>query len=392
MKTLDFGPSSTILGYCTNVHAGGTYARTVENLERYAASVRTRVCPDGAMGVGLWLAAEAARELVREGRAAEFRDWLVERGLRAYTLNGFPHGDFHQPVVKHRVYHPTWAERARLDYTLDLVAILHGLLPAGEEGSISTLPLGWRSDFTDAGMVKRAAGHLVELSEHLAKLEAKTGRLIHVALEPEPGCYLDTSADVVKLFRDHLLPAGDEGKVLRHLRVCHDVCHAAVMFEDQRAMFERYAAAGIGIGKVQLSSAVRLDGVAMDAAAYVEALAQMRAFAEDRYLHQAMVRAENGETRFFEDLPAALSDDRAARQRSEWRVHFHVPLFVERFGALGTMQGEVVDCLSLLRTRGDVKHYEVETYAWGVLPAELREDDLAAGIAREMRWVLAVRG
>ena len=33
----------------------------------------------------------------------------------------------------------------------------------------------------------------------------------------------------------------------------------------------------------------------------------------------------------------------------------------------------------------DCRHFEAETYAWGVLPAELQQPDLAAGIAAEMR-------
>jgi hypothetical protein len=33
-------------------------------------------------------------------------------------------------------------------------------------------------------------------------------------------------------------------------------------------------------------------------------------------------------------------------------------------------------------------HLEAETYAWGVLPVELRQPDLAAGIAEELLWLL----
>ena len=31
-------------------------------------------------------------------------------------------------------------------------------------------------------------------------------------------------------------------------------------------------------------------------------------------------------------------------------------------------------------------HFEVETYAWGVLPESLQVDQLSEGIAREMKW------
>ena len=35
----------------------------------------------------------------------------------------------------------------------------------------------------------------------------------------------------------------------------------------------------------------------------------------------------------------------------------------------------------------DLKHFEVETYAWNVLPEEHQVSNLADGIAKEMTWV-----
>src|SRR4051812_9484059 len=108
------------VGYCTNVHAGATLPETRANLERYAIAVKRSFSPNAPMGVGLWLSASAARKL-REGlQLTEFAAWLSENGLVPYTFNGFPYGDFHQAVVKHDVYKPTWTESARLEYTRDL--------------------------------------------------------------------------------------------------------------------------------------------------------------------------------------------------------------------------------------------------------------------------------
>ena len=96
------------LAYCTNVHAGVTLEQTMANLDEHAVAVRGRVCPDGQLGVGLWLSAQAARETLRHDRIGELRDFLGERGLAVFTMNGFPYGDFHQAVVKHAVYEPSW--------------------------------------------------------------------------------------------------------------------------------------------------------------------------------------------------------------------------------------------------------------------------------------------
>src|SRR5262249_10818686 len=115
------------IGYCTNVHAGTDLAQTRANLERHALAVKRRFMADRPMGVGLWCAASAARQLLEEQRMGEFASWLAAVGLVPYTLNGFPYGDFHQTVVKHQVYLPTWWEPARLEYTQDLIRVQHRL-------------------------------------------------------------------------------------------------------------------------------------------------------------------------------------------------------------------------------------------------------------------------
>ncbi len=376
------------LGYCTNVHAGADLDQTRANLQQHALAVKRLVSPQTPLGIGLWLSAAAAATLRRGGQLAEFQAWLQEAGLVPFTFNGFPCGDFHQRVVKHRVYQPTWCERARLDYTLDLIAIQHQLLPPGQEGSISTLPLQWGYPAPSESDLQRCADNLTEVAEHLERLQQETDRLIYVCLEPEPGCVLQRSADVVDFFERFLLPGRDERCLRRHIRVCHDVCHAAVMFEDQADAIARYVAAGIAVGKVQVSSALVLNLDELAPADRRPALEQLRGFAEDRYLHQTCVRpVAGGEPSFFEDLPGALqtvADDRPLQ--GHWRVHFHVPIFVERFDRLSTSQSDIAACWQAVQRCPDLRHFEIETYAWTVLPEPLRQPTLAEGITAEIRW------
>lgn len=374
----------THLAYCTNVHAGASLDQTLANLERHALAVKDRLGGSGPLGVGLWLSADAARQLVTTDRAIALRHWLDEHGLAVRTLNGFPHGDFHEATVKHRVYRPDWRNPARAAYTRDLVTILTELLPDEGEGSISTLPLGWRAALRDDPEAERAAaGHLLDLVHHLARVELDTGKLIHIDLEPEPGCVLDTSADVIRFFEEYLLNNADALSAREYLRICHDVCHAAVMFEDQAAVFDRYRAAGLSVGKVQVSSAIAVDFETMSEAQRDEAMDALRRFAEDRYLHQTVMCELDGTTAFYEDLPEALSTP----ARGRWRVHFHVPIHLEELGPLRTARDQITPTVRQALAAG-VRHFEVETYAWSVLPEALRRDDLADGIAQEMRWLV----
>lgn len=383
--------NSGALSYCTNVHAGTTLAACMANLAQHAVAVKAQVSPHAPLGVGLWLPADAAREAARDGGAARLRGFLDEHGLFTRTFNGFPHGDFHAAKVKHAVYLPTWETDSRLRYTLDLAKILAQLLPDGGAGSISTLPLGWGgAGWNSARQAPvdgaACAARLRELAAGLDNLRHRTGKLIRIALEPEPGCAFDTAPGAVGFFKDFLLGGEDEPQVRTHLGICHDVCHSAVMFEAQADALAAYRAAGIALVKVQLSSAVAADFSTRCPQARMEMRAQLAAFAEDRYLHQTVVRGTDGRTRFFEDLPLAL----AAANRPEidagaWRVHFHVPVFLERFGLLDTTQDDLLACLRGLQ--GETPDLEVETYAWGVLPAALRPANLADGIAKEMMWM-----
>lgn len=382
-------PDQYTIGYCTNVHAGVDVTAIKQNLEQYAVPARV-ACSSEQLGVGLWLPAEAARELDKGPEA--FGSFLSDRRLQPYTINGFPYDNFHQPVVKHRVYQPAWWQSERLEYTKQLADILVQLLPESVSvGSISTLPIGWPSAVESPSQLTQAGENLRGLVTHLEQLEARSGRRIVVAIEPEPGCILDTTDDVLEWFDQHL----PDSKHRRYIGVCHDICHSAVMMECQTEVLQRLAAAGILIGKVQVSSAIVADWESMAGGRRREAIEQLKQFAEDRYLHQTGRRTESGKFELAEDLPELLGripengDPVLGDQR--WVVHFHVPIFLERFGHLTTSHADVLECLRTLSSPQTsiefTGHLEIETYAWTVLPESMRKRGLAEDIAGEVAWL-----
>ena len=396
-------------GYCTNVHAGITLADAKQNLDRIATQVRHKLAPQGRLPVGLWLAQRAAEQLHADGAVPLFREWLDQRGLCAYTFNGFPQGDFHQPVVKHAVYEPTWLDPSRLKYTQQLADILAQLLDRSH-GSISTLPLGWPHQKWQSDQLRQAGQQLQRMAEHLAHLEQTTGKEIVLSIEPEPGCVIDTAFDMVDFLNRYVFD--DKRSIFRrHIGVCHDICHSAVMFEPQELAMRHYLEHGVRIGKVQVSSAVEVPWLADDQgqATNQQTWQQLCQFSEPRYLHQT-TRADSATDAaeqavdMVDDLPLALRDWLSSPPagpwpRQPWRIHFHVPIFVERFGNLIATRDDIHRAVNILEAKraetvegrpwftGD---YEVETYAWGVLPTELRVDNLADGIARELSYLQSV--
>ena len=100
-----------------------------------------------------------------------------------------------------------------------------------------------------------------------------------------------------------------------------------------------------------------------------------------------MIQEPGSRRSFHGDLPAVLAESGSDGPFGEWRIHFHVPLYLKSFGLLDTTQEQVNECLAALKNHEQVRHFEAETYAWSVLPSELRVDDLAVGIARELTWL-----
>jgi sugar phosphate isomerase/epimerase len=358
------------LGYCTNVHPGEDLPEILAQLDTYAVAVR-RLVPADRLGVGLWLAAPVAAELAADrARVASLRRELDVRGLEVVTLNGFPYQSFHAPVVKHAVYRPDWLTAARLDYTVDLARILSGLLPDDAvRGSVSTLPLAWRTPPWTAEQSSAAQRRLAGLAGHLAALRAETGRLIRVGFEPEPGCLLESAAQTV---------AGLSGVDTEYLGVCLDLAHLACAWEEPAVVLDQLAAAGLPVVKAQVSAALAADRPAEPGTA-----AALRGYAEPRFLHQ--VRSSSGQA--ADDLPEAL----AAGLPGPWRVHYHVPLHAAPQPPLRATVDVLRSALAVLAGGGSARcdHFDVETYTWSVLPVAQRPAspaDLAASIAAELRF------
>ncbi|XXF78420.1 metabolite traffic protein EboE [Myxococcaceae bacterium GXIMD 01537] len=386
-------PGAPHLTYCTNIHAGESWAEVRANVERHVRAVKALVAPSGRFGVGLRLGAAAARELVEPRALAAFQDFLREHGLYVFTLNGFPHGAFHGTRVKERVYLPDWLEDARLEYTDGLARLLAALLPddVDLEGSTSTVPGAFRPRVRGIDEARAIAARLARHVALLHRLREETGKTLTLGLEPEPHCFLETAAEAVEFFRRHVFEAHVPGlsraesaeSLRRHLGLCLDACHLAVEYEPPAEALATIAAAGVRIVKLQLSAGleVSLTGEPGER----EALAR---FSEDVYLHQVVERGPDGRAgaRWL-DLPEALADAAREPRERQWRTHFHVPLHRERLGRLRSTQADLAELLARVRREPPCAHLEVETYTWDVLPPEHREADVAAEIARELRWV-----
>jgi hypothetical protein len=448
------------LTYCTNIHPGNGWSEVLANLRQYAPALKQRLSPHAPFGLGLRLSAVESEELLprlpshdrvpgapwatgrvmgadlpsrdrqgaflpsrdRQGvdHLEHFRDFLAENGLYVALLNGFPYGSFHRRVIKEDVFAPDWRDENRVQYTLRLIRILKALLPAGQDGGISTSPLSYKRwmALDDRAAWESMTRNIVRVAEALVRVRQTEDRFIHLDIEPEPDGLIENSAELVAFYQDWLLPVGgpfladalgipvDEARrhLLDHIQVCLDTCHVAVEYEEPEVMLARFEQAGIRVGRLQISSALRvnLPGPVESGKLRVESpdrrnsqfstpdsqlrtliARQLEPFAESSYLHQVIEQRDDGSLHHYPDLADALPMIHAPRAR-QWRVHFHVPLFVEEYGLFGSTQEEI---RPFFRAAPFTRHLEIETYTWEVLPPALKED-LSESILREYRWVL----
>lgn len=370
------------LSYCANVHPGLTVEAVCRGLTEYTQPLASRV---GPVAAGLWLPDPVARELEANTTAlAKLRETLAAAELPCYTLNAFPQGNFHDTVVKQAVYRPTWGDRSRLDYTLRCARLLTELMPEGVQGSISTVPLAYKRDESFVGEAT-AIEHLLECAHQLDALHDETGRVVRLAIEPEPHCHLETTDEAVAFFGrlfEAAAAAGCEAIARDHLGLCYDVCHQSVEFEDVVRSVRALDAAGVRINKVHISCAIELTDPT-DA----QQRAALATYAEPRYLHQTFAQTTDRRIVSVADLTAELCEsppeDFAAARR--WRIHFHVPVDADRLGPLRTTRPDLSRAMAAIRELSYAPHLEVETYTWSVLPGEASESErLIEGLAREV--------
>lgn len=377
-------PHGRHLAYCTNIHRGETWEEVWSALKRHTLAVRDRVGGGAAFAIGLRLSAQAAADLRDAARRTEFRRWLDKEGCYVFTINGFPYGRFHGARVKEQVYAPDWTTSERVAYTQVLFEILADLLPEGVQGSVSTVPVSFKGFHLDARALRACRDNLWRCVEHIEQVSRRSGRALHLGLEPEPLCTLETTAETVVFLEAMRADRPGDLRLDEHLGVNYDCCHLAVEFESAQQSLATLRQHRIRLSKLHLSNALRVRPTA-------ETREALRAYTEDTYLHQVVERAGDGTLRRWADLPHALAErgERSAPTEVEWRIHFHVPLHHRPGHGFETTADHVTGALDWLAAHPDSgSHLEMETYTWEVLPPEIRSRAVVDQLTAEYAWTL----
>jgi len=393
---MDLGNGLGLLTYSTLVHPADNWEQLWTSLTTYLPQVKARVSPHQPFGVCIRLAAPSAQTLAtNKSERDKLRAFLAKHDLFIYTANAFPYGAFKGTVVKEQVYEPDWRSEERTTYTKNVADVLADVSPDDVSPSIQSAPLGFKPRVTGPDVVDSFTDHVIRVCAHLVDVETRTGRVVTLALEPEPYCFLETTDETVEYFTKHIysgksaeklaklarMPISEAHVALRrHVGIVFDICHQAVEFEDIGACLQKLVDAGIPIFKLQEAAALHVPEVTQ------KIVDVLKNYSKTIYLTQTVEKKNGKLTRFLnlEDAFAAWEKNPGPR---EWRTHFHVPVFLEDLGPFRTTRFAIEDALRFHKAKPLSRQLEIETYTWDVLPASMKSGDIVDYVQRELDWV-----
>jgi len=393
---MDLGNGLGHLTYSTLVHPGDNWEQMWASLNTYVPKVKARFAGNKAFGVSLRLSAESAATLVAsQVERDKLKKFLTDNDMYLYTVNAFPYGAFKGATVKEQVYEPDWRSEERTRYTMNVADVLADVCTPDISPSIQSAPLGFKPRVTGDAVVASYTDHVMRVAAHLVGLEQRTGRVVTLALEPEPYCFLETTDEAVDYFTHHLysgaaaeklaklahIPISEAHVALRrHLGVVFDICHQAVEYENIAENLQKLVDAGIPIFKLQEAAALHIPEVTQS---IVDTL---KRYAKTIYLTQTVEKKNGKLTRFLNLEDAFAAWDKAPGPR-EWRTHFHVPVFLDDLGPFRTTRFAIEEALRFHKAKPLSRQLEIETYTWDVLPENLKTGDIVDYVCRELEWV-----
>ena len=393
---MDLGNGLGHLTYSTLVHPADDWEQLYNSLVTYLPRVKERIAGNKAFGVCLRLSAKTAATLA--GSAAErdkLKKFLADNNMYVYTVNAFVYGHFKGDLVKEQVYEPDWRSEERTGYTINVADVLADVGAPGMALSIQSAPLGFKPRVTGDDVVKSYTDHVLRVVAHLIALQARTGRTVQLALEPEPYCFLETTDETIDYFTKHLysgaaveklaklahIPISEANEALRrHLGIVYDICHQAVEYENISESLQKLVDAGIPVFKLQEAAALHIPEVTQPV------VDTLKRYAKTIYLTQTLEKKDGKITKFLnvDDAISAFEKNPGPR---EWRTHIHVPVFLDDLGQFRTTRFAIEDALRFHKSKPLSPHLEVETYTWDMLPDSLKSGDIVDYICRELEWV-----
>lgn len=390
------------LTYCSNIHKGLNWYYIFNNLKKFNIKLKVKTKFKNKFCLGLQIHNLAVNQFFLENSIKNLESWLLRNNFYISNINGFSYWPFHKNFIKEKIYFPDWSSVERKIYTKKLIKILLTFLPKGVIGSISTLPVSYKlilnNKITD-NLLNLSVINFCDVVIYLLNIFNKTGNIIHIDIEPEPNCFLSSINDVIYFFNEWLFSKGScyiakklnisqfksEYYIRNYIRICYDICHFSVNYNDHIDVLKTLNKNGIKIGRFQISSALKF---CFNKNLFVDKNFFKNLFflSKSPYLHQTF---ENyyGKLFKFEDLSFAFDNFfKSNILPNEWTIHYHVPIFFDGFFEIKSTQSHIIEVFNFLKFSLKKYNFEIETYTWNFLPSKIKVDILSS-IKYEYFWV-----
>lgn len=370
--------------YCMNVHPADTLEDLIKNLKELAYPIAQKTKHIYEMGVELHLNHIVAEEAMQ--KIDYLKSNLEKLNLKVFSVNNYPLIDFHQKIVKDKVYLPSWAHTERTKATITCAKVLAQLIATNQSASISTLAGAYRyhDGFSQIDVICQ---NYLDAFEEIKKINQTYKVNISLALEPEPDTTLDSIQSIIQFFEIDLKKASDKRKlnfsqVKSIIGLNLDACHASVIFEKPADALRILHSKGIQTFKFHITNAPILRPPYT-----TEKIIAFKKLNEPKYLHQTFA-LKNKQVTKFKDLSDFNFEN--CNDYEEIRTHFHVPLNLQSFSSLNTSNEEVIDLLKAAISIPCGQNFVAETYTW---PQHLesisaKNFNLINGIADEVNWLM----
>ncbi len=365
------------LTYCSNIFKEKFFFDLLLKLEIYTKELKIKF-KKKYIGIGLCLSNKLVNEILNENKLNYFKIWLKKNNLYVSSINGFVYKTFHKKKIKSNIYYPDWTNKNRVFYTKKIITMLLKLNVNINDYSISTMPISfkkWILNKNKKYIYFKSSLNIINILKYLMYVYKKYKKKIHLDIEPEPACLIESFNDFLFFFNNWLKPTfkiniSDKiffisfSHLYRHINLCYDICHFSVNFEDHNNIINTLKNNKIRIGKIQVSAALEFFSSKINITAILKSLNFLK---KSQFLHQNTLFLEKNKRIFkyidifniFNNIPL----------NSYIRIHCHVPLYLNFYNNknLKTTSKETITVLINILKKIKVKHIEIETYTYDML-------------------------
>lgn len=381
------------LTYCSNIFKEKTWKNLFCKLKIYITNLR-KFFKKKHIGLSLCLSNSLANEIKKTDNISNLKMWLKKNRLYISSINGFVYQTFHQKKIKENIYLPDWTSKKRLNFTQNLIDILKNIIKKNHDGSISTLPISyksWTKDNHKHYVLYKTSKHLSELLILLINIKKQIKNIIHLDIEPEPQCMIETYKETHTFFEQWLLPICKKYLIPRykkqklithiytHIKICYDICHFSVNFENHKEILNSIQKSKIKIGKIQISSALKINLNNNNKKSQLKTLLTLQS---SPFLHQTTEKVAK-KIKKYTDIKHIL-ETFEQKTHGEMRIHCHISIHEKIYKNIETTHQETQETLKIFLKTLRIKHIEIETYTHNII----YDDNPLAAIIKEYNWAI----